>query len=745
MFLHLTGKVGGAAARHPWRTIAAWLILIVALFGLKTAFGGQFQDNFTVPGAPSQAGADFLTASFPQVSGADARVVIHDQHGRRVGQALLTEVRGDLARLPGVSAVAPALMSRGGDTALIDVQYSVPVTYFHGTTGLDALNRAAAPARADGLQVALGGTVPENAVLATNVTDGIGVVVALIVLVLVLRSLVAAGLPLLVGIAGLGAGTAVTALLAGRMDISTEAPTVAAMVGLGVGIDYALLLVARHVEGLRAGLSPVQAAEQAARTAGSSVLIAGLTVVVSLLGLQLSTLQTYSTIGYATAICVTAVMLAGLTLVPALCALAGRRILPRRDRPVLADTVLAGTVLASRARGEVAGDGEARPRSVPGPETGARRTRTEAWARWVTRRPALMALASTAVLLALAAPVLGMRTWPDDAGSQPAGNTVRQAYDLVTAGYGPGANAPLLVTVDLTRDHAPAALAAQLRALPGVAAVTAPETNAAGNAAVITVQPTTAPSDPATTRLLNRIRADAPRGVLVTGTEAVYADVTARLADRLWAVIAFVVALSLLILTALLRAPVNALKAAVLNLLSVAAAYGVVTVLFQTNFWARLLGLPHGTPVSTWVPMLMFAVLFGLSSDYEVFLLSRVREGWLATGDPREAVVRGLGATARVISSAAAIMIAVFLGFATDSDVTVKTIGIGMAAAVLIDATLIRLVLAPAAMVLLGRAGWWLPGIVARREPSAGGERQALPGVAAAETLADSGESVTTG
>src|SRR3984957_1607396 len=711
MFLHFTGTVGGAAARHPWRTVAAWLILIVVLFGLKTAFGGQFQDNFTVPGAPSQAGADFLRASFPPMSSADARVVIHAAADRRVDPAVLTEVRGDLARLPGVSVVAPALLSRGGDTALIDVQYSVPVTYFHGTSGLDALTRAAAPARADGLQVALGGTVPENAVLTSSLTDGIGVFVALIVLILVLRSLVAAGLPLVVGIAGLGAGTSVTLLLARGIEISTEAPTVAAMVGLGVGIDYALLLVARHVEGLRAGLSPVQAAELAARTAGSSVLIAGLTVVVSLLGLQLSTLETYSTIGYATAICVAAVMLAGLTLVPALCALAGQRILPRRDRPVLANPALAGARpggATESARDDVAGDGGARTRSVPGVETAGRRTRTEAWALWVTRRPALMALASAAVLLALAAPVLGMRTWPDDAGSQPAGNTVRQAYDLVTAGYGPGANAPLLVAVDLMQDRAPGApgaLAAQLRALPGVAAVPAPVTNPAGTAAVITVQPATAPSDPATVRLLTSIRADAPRGVFVTGTEAVYADVTARLADRLWAVIAFVVALSLLILTALLRAPVNALKAAVLNLLSVAAAYGVVTAIFQTDTGARLLGLPHGTPVSTWVPMLMFAVLFGLSSDYEVFLLSRVREAWLATGDPREAVVRGLGATARVISSAAAIMIAVFLGFAADPDVTVKTIGVGMAAAVLIDATLIRLVLAPAAMVLLGRAG----------------------------------------
>jgi RND superfamily putative drug exporter len=694
----LTGRLGGAAARHPWRTIAVWLILIVALFGLKMAFGGQLQDDYTVPGTSSQAGANFLRAHFPQMSGTNARVVIHDRAGHHLDPAVVATVRGDVSRLPGVSVVAPPLLSKSGDTALIDVQYSVPVTYFKGTTGLDELTRATAPARADGLQVALGGEVPENVITTSNVTDGIGVVVALVVLVLALRSLTAAGLPLLVGIAGLGAGTAITALLAGGVHISTEAPTVASMVGLGVGIDYALLLVSRHVEGLRAGLAPALAAERAAARAGSSVFIAGLTVIVSLLGLQLSTLQTYATIGYAADICVACVMAAALTLVPALCALAGRRILPRRART---------------------GSGTPATADPAAPAAPVRRTRTEAWAAWVTRRPALMAVASVAVLLALAAPVLGMRTWPEDAGTQPAGSTVRQAYDLVSAEYGPGANVPLLVAVDLTRDRAPAALAARLRALPGVTAVAGPVLAAAGDAAVITVQPATGPSDTATTRLLNTIRTDAPRGVLVTGTEAIYADVSQRLADRLWLVIAFVVSVSLLILTALLRAPVNALKAAALNLLSVAAAYGVVTAVFQTNAGAHLMGLPHGAPVSTWAPMLMFAVLFGLSMDYEVFLLSRVREAWLVSGDARDAVVRGLGSTARVISSAAAIMIAVFLGFATDPNVMVKTIGFGMAAAVFIDATLIRLVLAPAAMVLLGRAGWWLPRPLARRSAPA--------------------------
>ena len=466
------------------------------------------------------------------------------------------------------------------------------------------------------------------------------------------------------------------------------------------------------------------AAERAAAKAGSSVLIAGLTVIVSLLGLQLSTLQTYATIGYAADICVACVMAAALTLVPALCALAGTRILPRRTRSG------SGTVVPTDPAAPASPAASA---ALAGP---VRRTRTEAWAAWVTRRPALMAVASVAVLLALAAPVLGMRTWPEDAGTQPAGSTVRQAYDLVTAEYGPGANAPLLVAVDLTQDHAPAVLAARLRALPGVTAVAGPVLNAAGDAAVITVQPATGPSDTATTRLLDTIRTDAPRGVLVTGTEAIYADVSQRLADRLWLVIAFVVAVSLLILTALLRAPVNALKAAVLNLLSVAAAYGVVTAVFQTDAGAHIMGLPHGAPVSTWAPILMFAVLFGLSMDYEVFLLSRVREAWLVSGDARDAVVRGLGSTARVISSAAAIMIAVFLGFATDPNVMVKTIGFGMAAAVFIDATLIRLVLAPAAMVLLGRAGWWLPGPLARRStPAAVPEPLAVPAEAGAGEL----------
>jgi putative drug exporter of the RND superfamily len=696
------GRRGRSPA--PWRTVVAWLILIVALFSLKTAFGGQTQDNYNVPGTQSQAGAEFLRAHFPQMSGTNARVVIHDTAGHHVDPAVLTKVSQNLGRMPGAAVVDPPVLSKDGATALIDVQYKVPITNFNGNSGVDALTAATAPAKADGLQVALGGEVPENIMAVNGAADAIGLVVALIVLMLALRSLVAAGLPLLVGIAGLGAGTAVIGLLCALTDISPTAPTVAEMLGLGVGIDYALLLVARHVEGLRSGLSPREAAARAASTAGTSVVIAGLTVLVSLFGLGLSTLQTYASFSYATFATVIFVMLAALTLVPALCALAGRRILPRRDR--------------CDQRVQRAGhDLPQRPAA----------TRTERWAAWVTRRPLAAALAATGILVALAAPALGMRTWPGDAGTMPASNTARQAYDLVTAEFGPGANGPLLVAVETAKVPQSAALAAQYRALPGVASVSAPVTDASGDAAVITVVPTTKPSDPATQDLLHRIRAGAPSGVLVTGTEATYADVTQRLAGKLWVVIAFVVAVSLIILTGLLRAPVNALKAAVLNLLSVAAAFGVVTAIFQTDFGARLVGVSHAAPVSTWVPILMFTALFGLSMDYEVFLLSRVREAWLRTGDAKAAVVQGVSATGRVITSAAAIMIAVFLGFAMDPNVTVKTVGVGMAAAVLIDATLVRLVLAPAAMTLLGKAGWWLPRSLARRQPRRPSEDLAIP------------------
>ncbi|MFJ4674691.1 MMPL family transporter [Kitasatospora sp. NPDC088783] len=690
----LLGRLGGAAAARPWRTVAAWVLLIGAIFGLAQAFGGEPRDDYRVPGTRSTAGMDLLNARFPESSGTSARVVVHDRGGKALPAAALVGLRERLAGLPHALSVSEPIPSAAGDTALLTVGYDVKTTAFKGAEGLDALRAAARPTTDAGYQVEFGGELPENFTAPDGAAEAIGMAAALVILVVALGTVTAAGLPLLVALAGLGAGTGLITLMAAVTDISDIAPTVASMVGLGVGIDYALLLVSRHVEGLRRGLDARAAAAEANATAGSSVVVAGATVLVSLFGLKLAGLATYASFGYATFATVGAVMAAALTLVPALAALAGPRMLRRAERR---------TERRAAAAPAEAGSTEA---ESAGP------TRTERWARLIGRRPVTAVVLSLVVLLGLAAPVLGMRTWPQDAGSQAAGNTTRKAYDLIAGAYGPGANGPLLLAVDLEQlpESELPALERKLASDPAVAAVQPARLSAARDAAVVSVQPTTGPQDRATEKLLKRLRGgELPAGVEVTGQVAAFSDISDRLAQRLWVVIPFVVALSLVLLTVLFRAPVIALKAAAMNLLSVAAAYGVMTAVFQHDAGAKLLGLPHAVSVSSWVPILMFTVLFGLSMDYEVFLLSRVREDWLATGDARGSVVRGLSATGRVISSAAAIMVAVFTGFAIDPDITVKMIGVGMAVAVLVDATVVRMVLVPATMTLLGRHNWWLP------------------------------------
>jgi len=733
-------RLGAAAAAHPWRTLAIWLFILVATVGLGSTVGGQTHDDYNVPGTRSQAGTDLLAARFPELSGADARVLVHDTSGKRLDPGVLAEVRSRIAKLPGVGVVEEPRPSADGDTALIAVRYTVPVTDFTGSEGVDALRGATAPAERAGLKVELGGQVAENFSAPDGTAEAIGIVAALIILVFALGSVVAAGLPLVVALFGLGAGMSVITLMAAVTDISVTAPTVATMVGLGVGIDYALLLVSRFTEGMRRGLSTVDAAAEATATAGASVLVAGSTVLVSLFGLALAGLAVYASFGYATFAVVGLVMASAVTLVPALCGLFGRRLLRRRDRrggAALPDA------LAPLAR--AAGPEEAPPSLVapvaslpallsPGDAGPAavvvKPNRTERWARWVAARPVPVAVAGLLVLLALAAPVLGMRTWPQDAGSQPTSNTTRRAYDLTAAEYGAGANGPLVVAVDL-RTVSPDALPAlvdRLRAEPGVAAVAPPVLNAARDAAVVYVEPTTGLQDTRTTDLLKRLQSHVlPTGAEITGLVAVFSDISDRLADRLWVVVAFVVALSLVLLTVLFRAPVVALKAAAMNLLSVAAAYGVITAVFQWGWGASALGLPGAVPVSSWVPILMFTILFGLSMDYEVFLLARVREFFQATGDAHTSVVRGLAATGRVITSAAAIMVAVFVGFALDPDVTVKMTGVGMAAAVLIDATIVRMMLVPAVMAMLGKANWWIPAWLDRVLPTVNVEGAPAP------------------
>lgn len=690
-------RLGLASARHPWRTLVAWVLVIVAVGAAATTLGGALRDNWDVPGARAQKGLEQVREHFPASGGASAQVVLHDD--RTLDPGTVDAVIEELEALDHVISVAPRL-SEDGDTALLYVRYDVPTTDDAIMGKLGPLEKATEQAEAAGYQVELGGELPGTAGEIKGAGELIGILVALALLVIAFGSVLAAGLPVVTAVAGLAVGASLVTVLAGVMDVSPTAPTIATMVGLGVGIDYALLMVTRYVDRLRAGDEPVEAAARATATAGKSVVGAGLTVLVSLMGLKLAALPTFDAFGYATAFAVAAVMAAALTVVPALCALSGRRLLPRKERRAAARGV---TVPVTNAIGQ-------------------KDPFTARWAMRVAAKPVAWGTLALVVMLALAAPALGMRTWPQDGGDEPKGTTVRAAHDLLAAEFGPGANGPLTVVVDRDRlgDAGVTEVHQTIADLPGVATSGKPTVSQDGAIAVWDVEPTTAPSDPATTELLDVIRSGIlPDGVEITGYTPVLADISAMLADRLWLVVGFVVAVSVLLLTLMFRSIVVPLKAALMNLLSIGAAYGVMTLVFQHGVGLGLLGMDHTVAVSSWVPILMFAVLFGLSMDYEVFLVSAIHDDWLDTGDAKGSVVRGLASTGRVISVAAAIMVAVFLGFATEPGVVVKMLGVGMAVAVALDATVVRMVLVPATMTLLGRWNWWFPRLTRREvEPA---------------------------
>ncbi|HET7351773.1 MAG TPA: MMPL family transporter [Marmoricola sp.] len=685
---HLLHRLGRSTAAHPWRTISAWLVVAAAFAGLAGAFGGTTQDNWDVPAAEAQAGIELLREHTDAAGNATARVVVHTRDGSAVSADLLAPLTERLSEMDHAVAVSPPRLSEDRDTALLTVQYDAPVTHHDLMGNVEPLEDAVAATRDAGVQVELGGDLPETAAAPMSGRgEIIGVVVALVILVLAFGSVVGAGLPIAVALMGLAVGSAGVTLLAATMDVSETAPTVATMVGLGVGIDYALLLVTRFVEFLRAGHDKVEAAGRAVATAGRSVVFASATVLVSLMGLKLAGLPTFDAFGFATAIAVVGVAAAALTLVPALAGLAGRRLLPRRVR---------------RSR------------------ESASSTVMERWAVRVGKRPVGWALASTVVLLALAAPALAMRTWPQDASSQPAELTTRQAHDLVAEEFGAGANGPItfVAPADRVGDAEVTALMASVDDRQEIARVSEVVATPDGALRIFEAEPAFGPTDERTPALVDELRAAAPGGVEVTGTTPLFADIADLLTTRLWLVVAFVVGVSVLLLGMMFRSVVVPLKAAAMNILSIAAAYGVLTACFQWGWGTELLGLDHAMPVSSWIPILLFTVLFGLSMDYEVFLLSRIREYWLDTGDAQGSVVRGLSSTGRVISAAAAIMVAVFLGFATEVDVVVKQLGIGMAVAITLDATLVRMVLVPATMTLLGRWNWWMPAWLDRALPT---------------------------
>jgi len=695
-------RLGRWSARRRWTVIGLWAMAAAVVMASSAAFGRAMEDNFEVPGVDSQQAVDLLSSAASDRAGITARVVAAPEGEGPFtadpgAEAALADLRADLAGLDKVLDVSEA-RSPDGRVALLTVQY--PVLAEMRADDLDRLKAVLADAdRAGGLRAEAGGELFFNfEEPAGDAAELIGVAAAVVILLVAFGSVVAMGLPIAIALFGLALGIAAMPLISHLLMIPSWAPQMASMIGLGVGIDYALFLVTRHRELLARGLPVDEAAGRAVATAGQAVVFAGGTVVIAILGLSVAGLPFMTAAAVATAVIVALMVLSSVTLLPALLGLCG----PWINR------------LGLHRSGH---------RVPVGATPGWRR-----WARHVGRHPWVYTLGVTVVLLALTAPVLSLRLGFPDEGTAPESRTERRAYDLATGGFGPGVNGPLVIAVDLGGGDAGVVepLAAAVAADPGVAAVAPPEVNTAAGVATIVALPTTKPQDDATWATVERLRAEVLPAVLdgtgveahVGGQPATFGDAASRIGERLPWFVGAVVVLSFLLLMVVFRSVLVPLKAAVLNLLSIGAAYGVLVMVFQWGWGKELIGLETTVPIVSFLPMFMFAVLFGLSMDYEVFLLSRVREEYAATGDNDEAVVAGLAGTARVITSAALIMISVFAGFVLGDDPIVKMLGLGLAVAILVDATVVRVVLVPATMTLLGRANWWLPGWLDRVLPA---------------------------
>ncbi len=711
------GRLARLTYRRRGRTVAVWIMALVLVSGLSAAFAGTFSADYTAPGSDSQQAQSLLAQRFPAQSGDTISVVAHST-GSISTPATKARVEALLATLGRQSHVAgvldpyttPGSISTDGTTAQATLRLDVTNPADMPVPATEKLMSIADAAQQAGLQVALGGQTVEAAQQGQIGSEGLGLLAAALILLITFGTIVAAGLPISVALAGLGVSSGLTGLIAAVMPVPDWATSLATMIGLGVGIDYALLMVTRFREWRADGLDPETAAVATLDTAGRAVLLAGSTVVVSMLGLFAMGLSFMRGAAVVTIAAVVVVLLAAMTLFPALLGYLG----PRIDRLRIP--------MPRRRRIESA---------VPSPVAPAGAAAGRGWMRWsryVQRHRVAATLVGVATLLLLASPFLGTRFGFPDAGNDALGTSGRTAYTLTAQAFGPGANGPLLVVAELapgTTETAVTRLAGSLGHVPGVAGVTPPRLNPAGDTAVFAVLPTTGPQNPATEDLVRQLRdsvlpaATSGTGltVHVGGVTATAIDSTSNIVKRIPLLIGGVVLLSMLLLLVAFRSVVVAVKAAAMNLLSVAAAYGVVALVLQGGWFGRLFGIDNPTPLPAFVPVLMFAVLFGLSMDYEVFLVARMRESWIRTGDNATAIVQGLAGTARVITAAAAIMIAVFAAFIPSQMVVLKVIGIGMAAAILIDATVVRLLLVPAVMHLLGARNWWLPAAFERLLP----------------------------
>ena len=688
-------RVAELACRRRGRMVLGWILATVVIIGVGSSLAGEYEADYNTPGSESKAASDLTESRFNGYSGQEIYVVWKDENGARspAAQKKINAFFSEAEQVNHVSPHAPIRVSENGKIGSTTLPLTVPGWEVKKEDG-EKLIDAADSNSGDGMQIKLGGD-PIYAAQETTSPEGLGFLGAAIVLLIAFGSVVAAGLPLLIALVGLGITSGgLIVLLANVVDVPDWTTAVSGLIGIGVGIDYSLLVLTRFRSALDDGKTRHDAIVESVTTAGRSVVIAGATVVVSVLGLALTGLPYMYGVAISASLAVLVVMLAAISLLPAMLAYLGPRV--------------------ERLRIPFIGRRRSKPAEDVGESPAAR------WSHAVQRRPWTAAIAATLLLLLLAVPALDMRLGFPDAGNDPPSTMTRQSYDLNTEGFGPGSNGPLVIAAEIPGPDAKGdidGLADEIRSDPEVAFVTQPRINDSGDAALITVIPKGSPQDESTQDLVNRLRDDTvPETLGDAGITAQIGGVTAALEDqsdyitgRMPVFIIGVVGLSFLLLLVAFHSPLISLKAGIMNLLSVGAAYGVMTVVSKGGAVGGLIGIDHEVPIAPFLPVMMFAILFGLSMDYEVFLISRIREEYLKDGDTRRAIADGLAKTARVITAAAAIMVVVFLAFLAAPDTFLKLFGVGLASAIFLDATVVRLVLVPAVMQLLGDRNWWIP------------------------------------
>jgi RND superfamily putative drug exporter len=696
---------------HRRFVILGWIAVAIAALALSSAVGSRYATNFSLPGTESQRAADLLKRDFPAQAGDSDQIVFAAKQGKVSDPAVrarITPMLASVAKLPHVTGVVSPYAAAGARAVSADGRIAFATVNFDQRANelpKDAVKRVISVARGAGssaVQVELGGqAIQQVQEPPLGAATAIGIVAAIVVLLLTFGSFVAMGMPILTALIGLGTGVGLIGLASQAIDMPFFSTELAVMIGLGVGIDYALFIVTRFRENARAGMDVREATIAAMDTAGRAVLFAGLTVIIALLGMFALGISFLYGVAVSSALAVLLVMLASLTVLPALISKFGTRV----ARP------------SRRARRRA----EAGVPAPTGPTGWAR------WAGWVTRRPWVGVTVGLGIMLLLTVPALSMNLGSSDAGNDPTSLTTRRAYDLLAEGFGKGVNGPLVVAAQLSKagdKAAQAQIGAALRTTPDVAAVAAPRVAPNGQTLVYTVYPRSAPQDQATTDMVQNLRdnrlppVERATGatVLVGGANGAQIDVTHALSSKLPLFIGVVVLLSALLLFIVFRSVVIPLQAAAMNLLSIGASLGVVVAIFQWGWLADLVGIQKG-PIDSFIPVMVFAIVFGLSMDYEVFLVSRIHEVWTKRRDASRAVVEGLASTGRVITAAATIMVCVFLSFVLGDVRAVKLFGLSLAAAVFLDAFVVRSLLLPAVLQLLGRATWWLPDWLERRLP----------------------------